>query len=240
MILFNGERDVLRSQFAILKGAIFDLDGTLLDSDYVWQRVDEIFLGKRGIEIPADYADAVMPLGFYDVAKYTIERFNLPDAPQSVMAEWIELARHEYEYNVELMSGSREILEFCKLSGMNSAIATSSTRELFVTTIRRNGISHYFEKIGVMGEMERDKSDPDAYAEVADMLGLEAPDCVVFEDVPEGLRSAKTAGAFVIAYIGKIDESRREEAASEFIKFSDICTDNYKEVIGFLSDENSI
>ena len=71
-------------------------------------------------------------------------------------------------------------------------------------------------------------------------LGLEVADCVVFEDVPEGLRSAKTAGAFVIAYIGKIDESRREETASEFIKFSDICTDSCKEVIGFLSDENSI
>lgn len=237
MIVFNGEKNSLRSRFADLHGTIFDLDGTLLDSDYVWQKVDEIFLGERGIDIPSDYVDAVMPLGFYDVAKYTIDRFDLPDEPQAVMAEWIELARYEYEHNVDIMPGTREILEFCRSAGMKSAVATSSTRELFLPTIRRNDIARYFSEIGVMGEMERDKSDPDAYADVAHMMGLAASNCAVFEDVPEGLRSAKAAGAFVIAYLGRIDESQREIKASEFIKFSDICTDNYGELIGFLRDD---
>ena len=60
------------------KGAIFDLDGTLLDSMRVWDDIDIAFLKKRGLEVPPDYQEAITPLGFLEAARYTIRRFGFP------------------------------------------------------------------------------------------------------------------------------------------------------------------
>lgn len=65
-----------------IKGAIFDLDGTLLDSTWVWKQVDVEFLGRYGHDVPEDYSDAIKAMGFEQVANYTIGRFGLPLTPR--------------------------------------------------------------------------------------------------------------------------------------------------------------
>ena len=74
------------------KAAIFDLDGTLLDSMGVWDQVDIDFLAKRGIEVPADYMGKVAAMQFRQIAEYTIARFGLPDTPEALMQEWDDMA----------------------------------------------------------------------------------------------------------------------------------------------------
>ena len=71
-----------------IEGVIFDLDGTLLDSTWVWSQIDTDFLKKRGFEVPKDYSTAIMAMGFEEVAKYTIKRFLLQETKEDVMAEW--------------------------------------------------------------------------------------------------------------------------------------------------------
>jgi len=78
------------------KAAIFDLDGTLLDSMGVWDQVDIDFLGKRGIEVPPDYMIKVSSMQFQQVAEYTIARFGLKDTPEGLMQEWDDMARVAY------------------------------------------------------------------------------------------------------------------------------------------------
>ena len=75
------------------KAAIFDLDGTLLDSMGVWDQVDIDFLGKRGIEVPPDYMIKVSSMQFQQIAEYTIARFGLKDTPEELMQEWDDMAR---------------------------------------------------------------------------------------------------------------------------------------------------
>ena len=79
------------------KGAIFDMDGTLLDSMGLWSDIDREFLAKRGIDVPSDYLQAVIYLGAMGTALYTIDRFNLSDTPEGLIAEWNSMAAEKYK-----------------------------------------------------------------------------------------------------------------------------------------------
>ena len=77
----------------IYEGAIFDLDGTLLDSMNVWRKIDVDFLGKRGFQVPRDYLEAITPLGARAAADYTIRRFGLQEKPAEIIEEWLSMER---------------------------------------------------------------------------------------------------------------------------------------------------
>ena len=96
MIVERGVRKILnmekRQMINKCKGNIFDLDGTLLDSMGLWQQIDVKFLTKRGLEVSADYQRRITPMGFFDAAVYTIERFALYETPDELIQEWIDMA----------------------------------------------------------------------------------------------------------------------------------------------------
>ena len=95
------------------KAAIFDLDGTLLDSMGVWDQVDIDFLTKRGIEVPADYMGKVAAMQFRQIAEYTIARFGLPDTPEALMQEWDDMVRVAYS---TVVRPSRMRSNTCRIS----------------------------------------------------------------------------------------------------------------------------
>ena len=92
------------------KGAVFDLDGTLLDSMHVWENVDRNFLEKRGIQVPDDYNQAVKNMYFPTAAKYTKERFGLSESEEEIMKEWTLLCLSAYRTQVRLKAGVFEYL----------------------------------------------------------------------------------------------------------------------------------
>ena len=96
------------------KAVIFDLDGTLVDSMWVWDKVDEEFLGKRGFAVPKDYQKTIQPMGLEKVADYTIERFNLKDSKESVLKEWHDMAVDAYATRVKLKPGARRYIEYLR------------------------------------------------------------------------------------------------------------------------------
>ena len=100
------------------KGAIFDLDGTLLDSMWVWDDIDVAFLKKRGLEVPPDYQEAITPLGFLEAARYTIRRFGFPETPEELIQEWHQMAVDAYTYEVELKDGAAEYPRYLKEKGI--------------------------------------------------------------------------------------------------------------------------
>ncbi len=92
------------------KGAIFDMDGTLLDSMWVWRQIDVDFLGRRGFEVPPDYLEMITPMGYCRAAEYTIERFGLNEKPEDLIQEWYGMAAEAYAKKVELKSHAKEYL----------------------------------------------------------------------------------------------------------------------------------
>ena len=102
-----------------IKGAIFDLDGTLLDSMWVWNQVDIDFLGKRGFDVPPDYPKAIAAMGFHETAEYTIKRFDLKEKVKDVIAEWDRMAAQMYHERVQIKPYVREVLEWMKQQGIH-------------------------------------------------------------------------------------------------------------------------
>ena len=107
------------------KGAIFDLDGTLLDSMGVWHQIDVDFLAKRGFAVPEDYQKAITPMGAYQAAVYTIERFALNEKPEDLVQEWLDMAYEAYSQRLLLKPYAYEYVSKLYEDGRKLAIATS-------------------------------------------------------------------------------------------------------------------
>ena len=164
------------------KGAIFDLDGTLLDSMGVWDQVDVDFLAKRGIEVPDDYMQKVAAMQFRQIAEYTIARFGLSDTPEALMEEWDHMARVMYATVVEAKPYAREYLESLKASGAKLAVATSLPPMLREPAMKHVGIFDYFDDVVSVDDAgDVGKTEPDVYLLAASRLGIKPSDCTVFE-----------------------------------------------------------
>lgn len=181
------------------KGHIFDLDGTLTRSNHVWSKIDEEFLGKRGIKVPEDYFKQVSALNFEQAAVYTNDRFSLGENIQDIMKEWFDMAVYEYTNVIELCGNAGEYVRKLKEQGRKIALATASTEELYKPVLKRNGILECFDCFVSTEQVKRGKGFPDVYELAAEKLGLEAKACVVYEDIVEGIKGAKAGGFFAVA-----------------------------------------
>ena len=182
------------------KAAIFDLDGTLLDSMGVWDQVDIDFLAKRGIEVPADYMGKVAAMQFRQIAEYTIARFGLPDTPEALMQEWDDMARVAYSTVVEAKPHAVEYLSYLRRSGAKLAVATSLPPALREPAMKHVGIFDYFDQIVSVDDANNvGKDRPDVFLLAAGRLGVVPEQCTVFEDLLVAMRSAKSVGMRVWA-----------------------------------------
>ena len=185
------------------KGAIFDLDGTLLDSMGIWKDVDLAFFQRRNIPMPDDYQECIKDMHFKTMAIYTKERFNLPDDIDDIMDEWCELCFDEYENKIGLKDGVSEYLHKLKACGIKLAFATANTTELSEVCLKSNEIYELFNVGAYLHETQSDKCEPDVYLLACKRLGLEPDECVVFEDILPGVLGAKKGG---FAVCGVYDE----------------------------------
>lgn len=210
-----------------IEGAVFDLDGTLLDSSWVWEKVDEKFLGDRGFQVPDDYVDEISPLGAERAAVYTIERFGLNEDKDDIVREWIEMAKKEYATEVVCKPYAKEFLEELHKLNIKMAVATSSDRELFMKTLEREGILKYFQKIVTVDEVERGKGYPDIYEEAARRIKVNPHKCLVFEDILVGVTGASLGEFNVVAVFDEKSKHNWEKIKS----ISKYSINDYKELL---------
>ena len=210
-----------------IEGAVFDLDGTLLDSSWVWEKVDEKFLGDRGFQVPDDYVDEISPLGAERAAVYTIERFGLNEDKDDIVREWIEMAKKEYATEVVCKPYAKEFLEELQKLTIKMAVATSSDRELFMKTLEREGILKYFQKIVTVDEVERGKGYPDIYEEAARRIKVNPHKCLVFEDILAGVTGASLGEFNVVAVFDEKSKHNWEKIKS----ISKYSINDYKELL---------
>lgn len=193
------------------KAAIFDLDGTLFDSMYVWDKVDIDFLARRGFEVSKDYKEKISAMTEMETALYTIEAYSLDETPEELISEWNKIAVLEYSANVPLKPYAFEYLEQLKLRGVKLAVATNSNPILYEPALKRLGIYGMFDVILSSYHTKIGKSSPDIFLKAASLLGEAPESCTVFEDVLTAARSAKSCG---MAVCGVYDEASENSAAS--------------------------
>jgi len=194
-----------------MKGYIFDLDGTLLDSMSLWDTIGADYLESQGIAAPSDYLEKITPMSFPESAAYTIERFGLPLCPESLMREWNDMAAYAYESTIEMKPHAKEYLLALHERGVKLAVATVLPARLYKPALISHGIYDLFDTICGAEEVSCSKERPDVFLLCARQLGLKPWECVVFEDILQAVKSAKSVGMTVIGVYDKSSDSDWEQ-----------------------------
>lgn len=190
-----------------ISGAIIDMDGTILDSMGTWEKIDRGFLSeRRGIAVPDDYMNTITPMSYRETALYTIARFNLPDTPEALMAEWDEMAAEEYAENIPPKPYAGEFLRHLKNMGVKMALCTSSPEKFYAPALKRLGFYSLFDAFATTGEAGKSKGFPDVYRLAAEKIGVAPSGCAVFEDIPEAISGAHAAGMKICGVYDRYSE----------------------------------
>ncbi|CUP03687.1 phosphatase [Clostridium disporicum] len=193
-----------------IKAAIFDLDGTLVDSMWVWEQIDIDFLKSKGYTPPKDLKDDITHLTFRQTAEYFKDRFNLSDSIDEITDTWNNMAYDFYSSKVKLKEGVIPFFNKLKSLNIKIGLATSNSLPLLEATLKNNGIYHLFDAITVTDEVKKSKENPDVYLLCANKLNVSPKNCVVFEDIIAAVNGAKLAGMKVIGIYDKASEDQKE------------------------------
>jgi len=194
-----------------IKGVIFDMDGTLLDSMPVWDELGHKYLQSVGCTPAEDLRERLRPLGLAETAQLFKEEYQLPYSVDQIMDQLNKLIEDYYFHSIPLKPGAAELLERLSQKGVKMALATATDRYLVEAALQRLGILHYFTCILTCGEVGCGKDQPLIYTRAMEMLQTRPEETIIFEDALHAARTAKNAGYTVV---GVYDPSaaRHEEA----------------------------
>lgn len=209
-----------------IDAVIFDLDGTLVDSMWMWKSIDIEYLARFGIPFPEDLQQMIAGMSFSETALYFKDRFNIPHSTEEIKSDWNQMAWEKYKNEVPLKDGVWEFLTYLKRHHIPAGIATSNSRELVDLIIEKHNIKEYFASIRTSCEVTKGKPSPDIYLLVAEDLGVEPSRCLVFEDILQGIMAGKNANMKVCAVYDKHSEAEQKEK----MEMADYYINSFKEI----------
>lgn len=177
-----------------IKAVLFDLDGTLVDSMWMWKDIDIEYLGKRGFDLPGELQKDIEGMSLTETATYFKNRFELPESLEEIKKEWVDMARDKYCHQVPLKPGAKEFLLYLKEHQIRTGIASSNGIELVHAVLQAQGVDQYLDSVHTCCDVKRGKPNPDIYLLVAEELDVKPEECLVFEDIPMGILAGKRAG----------------------------------------------
>lgn len=210
-----------------IDAVIFDMDGTLIDSMWMWKDIDIEFLGVRGIEMPDDLQKSIEGQSITQTAEYFIERFGFDDSPEDLKNIWNEMAKEAYKNKVPVKPGVFEFLEEIKNRNLKIGVATSNSTELMNIALEGTGLSKYIDVAFSGCMVPCGKPAPDVYLITAETLGVDPKRCICFEDVAKGLEAGQAAG---MRCVGIYDESCLD-TKEEMLSLSDYYFESFVEAL---------
>lgn len=191
-----------------MKGAIFDVDGTILDSMGVWYRVTDSFFKKHGLILTDAKAASYKEMTLNESLPQINKEYGLNMRFDEIYNEFRSLMAAEYEYNICLKPGVDKYLCNLHNKGVKIAVATSGYEGMCKAAFKRLGIIDYIDAYAFSSEVGVNKGKPDIYLLAAERIGVTPKECMVFEDISLGLDTAKKAGFKTCAVY---DETNKDE-----------------------------
>ncbi len=218
-----------------IEAIIFDIDGTLIDSMWIWENIDELFLEKYNLVQPEGFHEGMEGKSYSETAQYFLDLFpSLPHTREELEQEWYDMAYEIYTTQMELKKGAYEFITTMYEKGMKLGIATSNNKELAEGMLKNNKVFEYMGSIWTSGEAGAGKPNPAVYLNVAKDLGVAPEKCLVFEDVSNGILAGKNAGMKVCAVDDKFSrnqEKKKRQLADYYIQDYDDIKNNTYEVL---------
>ena len=180
-----------------LKGAVFDMDGTLLDSMTAWDGVGEAFLQSQGITPPDGLGRILAPLSFTQTARY-FQSLGVSLDEEAILAQLNGCVERKYRESLPLKPGAKALVEWLSGKGVRLCVATATHPQLAKAALARTRILPFFAFVLSCKEAGCPKDQPAFYKRAAAMLGTKKEETVVFEDALYCVKSAKAAGFRVV------------------------------------------
>lgn len=204
-----------------IDAVIFDMDGSLVDSMWIWPAIDEVYLKKYNLTRPEGFHEAMEGMSYTETAKFFLDTFpDLHRTLEEVQEEWLQMAFEKYTTQVPLKEGVYDFIKSTRARGVKFGIATSNARPLVDATLDVLQITDLFDSVRTACEVAAGKPAPDVYLKVADDLKVHPKNCLVFEDVPMGILAGKNAGMRVCAVddaFSRPQEAKKKQLADYYI-----------------------
>lgn len=180
--------------------AIFDMDGTLVDSMLYWHNLGREYLESKGVTGDLnEVLERSKPMTMVESGALFIQEFGLDGTPESVAAEVNAVMEDHYRHDVQLKDGAKAYLEQLRRSGVKMCVASATAEDLQRVCLSRLGVLEYFDFILSCETIGTGKNRPDVYFAAVERLGASVENTVVYEDAWYAVRTAKEAGFHVVA-----------------------------------------
>lgn len=209
------------------KNFIFDLDGTLIDSMWVWDNLLVDFLNRHNYETPPELLREVAYMSLEQSSKRVCELFELPMSPKDVNREWTEMIYDGYAKEIKTKPGAAEYLENLKREGKTVALATANSKELTEACLKNNGIMEYFDVLTFADEVGEGKSSPLIYTETLSRVNGVPDESVLFEDILQAYKTAKMIPLDVVI----VEDRSAEGDKSDLMKSADLYIKDFYDLI---------
>lgn len=205
----------------MIKGIIFDVDGTLLNSMQIWNELGTRYLKARGIEAEPDLDKILFSLSLDEGCLYLKNQYSLEESVKEIADDIIKIMENFYLYEAKLKAGVKEFLKRMQKNGIPMIVATSSDKKIVELAFESLKITEYFTEIVTCTELKASKREPKIYLHCAKIIGTTPDETAVFEDVLHGIKSAKKAGFVAVAvedFSSCVDKKEIMSIADYYIK----------------------
>ena len=205
-----------------IRGAIFDVDGTLLDSMFIWDTIGETYLRSIGYQPKENLNETFKNMSLHQAARYYQTEYGVTRSIDEIMDGVNAMLERYYRFEVPLKPGVAELLERLRQDGVRRCIATATDRHLVEAALDRCGVLSCFGEIFTCNEVGHGKDEPDIFEEALRSLGTRREETLVFDDALYAVRTAKEAGFPVAAVYDSHERSQAEVRARSDLYLEDL------------------